>query len=81
MAVRQKRERIFMCMHEKRWGLYRICGGGVCGVCVCGGGGGGGVGGGGGEDVINILYPWKSTNEHLISLLCIPYNISIFICF
>ena len=49
-------------------------GGGVC-VCVWGGGGGGGAG------FINILYPWKSTDEYPIALLYIPCIISIFIFF
>ena len=46
-------------------------GGGGGGVCV-----GGGEGGGAG--VINILYPWKSTDEYPIALLYIPCIISFF---
>ena len=38
-------------------------------VCVCAGGGGG---------VINILYPWKSTDKYAIFLLYISCNIYIF---
>ena len=53
-------------------------GGGGGGVCVCVGGGGG-VGGGG--EIINILYPWKSTDEYPITLLFILCNISTFFFF
>ena len=70
-ACMRKGEACIGCGDGGGWGsCVCVCvggGGGVC-VCVCVGGG-----------VINILYPWESTDEYPISLLYIPCNISIFI--